>query len=110
MIHCGTNNLILQIPEFWKIANDIIQLEKVVKRKKNDVVISGINQPRDRFNQKVNDFNQLLAGKCGENDFDYMPHNNINPNKAGIFEGSFPCRGGGEQFVLPSFIFQEELV
>ena len=37
---------------------------------KSNVVISGICPRRDRFNQ-------LLAGKCGENNFDCIPHNNI---------------------------------
>ena len=77
MIHCGTNNLNSDDrPE--KIANDIIQLGTIIKMKKNDVVISGICPRRDRFNQKANDVNEFLAGKCGENRFDYIPHNNIN--------------------------------
>ena len=52
-------------------------LGKLLKRKKNDVV-SGICPRRDCFNQNANDVNQLLAGKCGENGSDYIPHNNIN--------------------------------
>ena len=52
-------------------------LGKLLKRKKNDVV-SGICPHRDCFNQNANDVNQLLAGKCGENGSDYIPHNNIN--------------------------------
>ena len=76
VIRCGTNNSHSEdTPK--KIAN-IIQLGKVVKTEKNNVVISGICPCRDRFNQKANEVNQLLAGKCGENSFDYIPHNNIN--------------------------------
>ena len=76
-IRCGTNNSHSEdTPK--KFANDIIQLGKVVKTEKNNVVISGICPRRDRFNQKANEVNQLLAGKCGENSFDYIPHNNIN--------------------------------
>ena len=52
-------------------------LGKLLKRKKNDAV-SGICPRRDCFNQNANDVNQLLAGKCGENGSDYIPHNNIN--------------------------------
>ena len=58
--------------------NDIIQPGKVVKTEKNDFIISGICPRRDRFNQKANEVNQLLTDKCGENGFDYTPHNNIN--------------------------------
>ena len=76
MIHCSTNNLNSNdTPE--KIASDIIHLEKVDKMEKNDVFVSGICPRRDRFNQKANDVNQILARKCGETDFDYIPHNNI---------------------------------
>ena len=65
MIHCGTNNLNSDdTPE--KIANVNIQLGKVAKMEKNDVVVSEICPHRDRFNQKANDVNQLLAGKCFE--------------------------------------------
>ena len=53
-------------------------LGNLLKRKKNNVVVSGICPRRDCFNQKANDVNQLLAGKCGENGSDYIPHNNIN--------------------------------
>ena len=53
-------------------------LGKLLKQKKKDVVVSGICPCRDRFNQKANDVNQLLAGKGGENGFDYISHNNIN--------------------------------
>ena len=45
---------------------------------KTDVVISGIFLRRERFIQKENEVNQLLAGKLGRNGFDYIPHNNIN--------------------------------
>ena len=75
MIHCGTNDSVSEnTPE--KIANDIIQLGKFAKMEKNDVVISGICPRRDRFNQIANEMNQLLTGICGENGFDYIPHNN----------------------------------
>ena len=30
---------------------------------------------RDRFIQKANEVNQSLAGKCGENGFNHIPHN-----------------------------------
>ena len=33
---------------------------------------------RDRFIQKANEVNQSLAGKCGENGFNHIPHSNIN--------------------------------
>ena len=69
VIHCGTNNLNSEDTS-KKIANDIIQGWKVVKMEKSNVVISGIWPRRDRFNQ-------LLAGKCGENNFDCIPHHNI---------------------------------
>ena len=73
--YCGTNNFNSEdTPE--KIANDIIQPRKVGKTKKNDAVVSYPH--RDRFNQKVNGVNQLLAGKCFENGFVYIPHNNFN--------------------------------
>ena len=35
--------------------------------------------------------------------------NSFNPNKAGLFEGSFFWEGGGGQFD-PPFIFLEELI
>ena len=35
---------------------------------------------------------------------------NINPKKAGLFEGSFSWRGGGAILPPPSVIFQEELI
>ena len=77
LVHCDANNLNSHdTPE--KIANDILQLGKVVKTEKNDVVASGICQRRNCFNQKANDVNQFLPGKCGENGFDYIPHNDIN--------------------------------
>ena len=41
MIHCGTNNLNSDDTSA-KIPNDIIQLAKVVKTEKNDVVVFGI--------------------------------------------------------------------
>ena len=61
-----------------KLRTTSSSLGKLLKRKKNDVVVSGICPRRDCFNQNANDVNQLLAGKCGENGSDYMPHNNIN--------------------------------
>ena len=60
-----------------KLRTISTSLGKLLKRKKNDVV-SGICPRRDCFNQNANDVNQLLAGKCGENGSDYIPHNNIN--------------------------------
>ena len=60
-----------------KLRTISASLGKLLKRKKNDVV-SGICPRRDCFNQNANDVNQLLAGKCGENGSDYIPHNNIN--------------------------------
>ena len=51
---------------------------KLLKREKNNVVISGICPRRDRFNQKAIEVNQLLTGKCGKNGFDFIPRSNIN--------------------------------
>ena len=94
MIYCETNNLNSDdTPE--KIANDIIQLDSLV--------VSGICPSRDRFNQKANDANQLLAGKYGENDFDSIPYNYINTrlhldrdgihlNRNGIYQISYSFR------------------
>ena len=56
---------------------------------KNDGTISRICPRRDRFNRKVNEVNQLLAGKCGGNGFDFIPHSNINTrlhlNRDGLY-------------------------
>ena len=77
VIHCGSNNLKSEVNR-KKTVNDIIQLGKVVKTEINDVVVPGICPRRNRFNQKSNNVNKLLAGKYGENGFDYIPHYNIN--------------------------------
>ena len=61
-----------------KLRKIFSSLGKLLKQKKNDVVASGICQRRNCFNQKANDVNQFLPGKCGENGFDYIPHNDIN--------------------------------
>ena len=39
-------------------------------------------------------------------EFSSLPY--LNPNKAGLFEGSFSWGGGGQ--LDPPFIFQEELI
>lgn len=43
----------------------------------NDVISSWICLHINRFRQKTNEVNQLLAEKCGKNDFNYMLHNNV---------------------------------
>ena len=54
--------------------------------------------------RKLMSLNQLL-------EFLNNYHLNINPNKAGLFEGSFFSEGGGVNLTpSPPFIFQDELI
>ena len=76
LIHCGTNNLNSE-GALEKIVNDIIELGNAVKTKKGKSVISRICPCRYHFNKKAYEVNQLLAGKYGENGFNYIPHDNI---------------------------------
>ena len=81
MIHCGTNNLDSESTPV-EIVNDITDLGNAVKMKKKTkknkrICYSQICPRKDHFNQKAYEVNQLLAGKYGENSFNYIPHNNI---------------------------------
>ena len=81
VIHRGTNSLDSEsTPE--KIVNDITDLRNAVKMKKKKkknkrICYSEICPRNDHFNQKTYKVNQLLAGKYGENGFNYITHNNI---------------------------------
>ena len=76
ILHCGSNDLRSEkTPEI--IANEITNLAKFMKTVKNDVMISGILERADRYNEKGKKVNVFLQSLCSQNKFMFVDNNNI---------------------------------
>ena len=76
--HIGTNDFkSINSPE--KIANEIISLALSVKRKSQQIAISGIVSRGDRFSKKAEGVNDCLTVQCKDHNVDFISHKNINP-------------------------------
>ena len=76
ILHTGTNDL--RSPKSAAdIAENIIKLAGDIKNKDNDVIISGITERNDEWNDKGIDVNEHLFRKCKTNNIYFLNNSNI---------------------------------
>ena len=79
ILHCGTNDL-RSDKQPLVIAEEIMELASEMKLSNNEVMVSGIVQRRDKFNEKGKEVNKLLQASCKSKDFYFIDNSNINPD------------------------------
>ena len=77
IIHVRTHDLNLD-KTADEIAENIVDLEKSIKTKKNKIIISKLVPRADKLNDKANDVNKKLEEICKNDSIDIMDNSNIN--------------------------------
>ena len=66
------------VPTILEIAKEIMELASEMKLNKNEVMVSGIVQRRDKLNDKGNEVSKLLQSSCISKNFYFIDNSNIN--------------------------------
>ena len=80
IIHAGNNDQPLNKASN-KIAQEILNFAKSVKKTSSNIVISSIVTREDDYKTKVDKVNKMLEEICGKKGIPLIRNNNINPKR-----------------------------
>ena len=79
LLHCGTNDL-RSSKDAMDVANDIIALANNLKKDDNEVIISGLFERKDKWNEKGKEVNIALKLNCAEKKYLFCDNSNLSSN------------------------------